>query len=60
MVGGEKRRRGLMPEIQSLRQITRLGSTCEISLYSGTKKPYTSLNNLYDAVVQSKQKGKAL
>jgi hypothetical protein len=28
--------------------------------YAGTKKTYTSLNSYYDAVFQSKQKGRAL
>jgi hypothetical protein len=44
---------GLIPDIQSLRRIIRLGSTVHA-------EKYISQNSFSDAVVQSKQKGKAL
>jgi hypothetical protein len=53
MVGGEKRRRADAGDAES-------PTDQQTWFYSGTKKTYTSLNNFYDAVVQSKQKGKAL
>jgi hypothetical protein len=53
MVGGEKRRRADAGDRES-------PTDHQTWYYSGTKTTYTSLNNLYDAVVQSKQKGKAL
>jgi hypothetical protein len=53
MAGGEKRRRADARDAES-------PTDQQTWFYSGTKKTFTSLNNFHDAVLQSKQKGKAL